>query len=134
MTIKNQTIWHPTSFPPFKYYTGTVFRSPLNNFPTAVLLLVLLAILYHDNYYSHLESGITSPILSGHLIFLLFSWNFNTKSCVIFIGCEDCRQDLQRLETQHILHCPIGLDQDEIVVKSDLFFIIVGPTKNSCRE
>ena len=29
MTFKNQTIWHPTSFWPFKYQTSSVFRYPL---------------------------------------------------------------------------------------------------------
>ena len=29
MAFKNQTMWHPTSFPPFEYQTSSVFRSPL---------------------------------------------------------------------------------------------------------
>ena len=29
MAFRNQTIWHPTSFRPFKYQTSLVFRSPL---------------------------------------------------------------------------------------------------------
>ena len=47
MALKNQTIWHPTSFQPLEYQTSLVFRSPMYYLCQSSIFDLLLG-LYHN--------------------------------------------------------------------------------------